>query len=254
VRQEKQRLQELKQQVQERHLVPPHQQHLEEHPQQQEEQPQQELSGAAQGVDDTAAAGQQQQLEEAQKQQQQQEQLQQGDEEGLPADVVGLVQEVYGRVAPDLAAQAQAYLWREGVRSFRWVVGACAGKHGDWAAAHAQQACCCLPALCAHAARNQHLPSSSCSTPALWPPCWPPHVACCPTGLPACTRLPACPSLPATPCPCSDLRFVDTADYYENVTSSKMLLNKLFILAREREAAAAGGAAAATAAPAGPSS
>jgi hypothetical protein len=80
---------------------------------------------------------------------------------------------------------------------------------------------------------------------------WP---VCLPACLLACLACPACLALP---CPCSDLRFVDTVDYYEKVPSSKMLLNKLFLLAREREAATAGGAAAgsaAAAAPAGPSS
>jgi hypothetical protein len=147
VRQEKQHLQELQRQVQEqeRHLVPPPQEQLQAEPQQQQqEQPQ--LSGAVHGMDDTTAAGQQQLEEE-------QGQLQQEEEEGLPADVKGLVQEVYGKVAPDRVPQAQAYLWKEGVRSFRWVLYAYALPKTS------SRANFCLHALRAHAMPYQNPPS-----------------------------------------------------------------------------------------------
>ena len=74
-------------------------------------------------------------------------------EEGLPADVKGLVQEVYGKVAPDRVPQAQAYLWKEGVRSFRWVLYAYALPKTS------SRANFCLHALRAHAMPYQNPPS-----------------------------------------------------------------------------------------------
>ena len=54
-----------------------------------------------------------------------QQQQQEGGPDQLPGDVRALLREVFGRVLPATIPAAEAYLWAEGVRSFRWGWGLC---------------------------------------------------------------------------------------------------------------------------------
>ena len=94
-------------------------------------------------------------------QQQQQQQQQQGGPDQLPGDVRALLREVFGRVLPGTIPAAEAYLWAEGVRSFRWGWGLCVPEmqriwcsasrmqetpsKGGLAVLLAVMLCCCSP-------------------------------------------------------------------------------------------------------------